>query len=109
MKGRSPTAAQKRFHDLLCQHVGCIACRKEGLFNSWVSVHHVDGRTKPEAHWLVLPLCAGHHQDGTGGKWMIAVHPIKPDSRRNTGASAVCWSSVSNGFNHMNSRFLKAL
>ncbi|WP_332872977.1 Ref family recombination enhancement nuclease [Bordetella bronchiseptica] len=77
MKGRSPTAAQKRFHDLLCQHVGCIACRKEGLFNSWVSVHHVDGRTKPEAHWLVLPLCAGHHQDGTGGQWMIAVHPHK--------------------------------
>jgi hypothetical protein len=37
-------------------------------------VHHIDGRTKPNAHWLVLPLCAGHHQDnGTA----IAVHPHK--------------------------------
>lgn len=77
MKGRSPTAAQRRFHDLLRQHVGCIACRKEGLFNDWVSVHHVDGRTKPDAHWLVLPLCAGHHQHRTGGQWAVAIHPHK--------------------------------
>ena len=77
IKGRTISREQKRFHDMLCQHVGCIACRKEGLYNTWTSIHHIDGRTKPEAHWLVLPLCAGHHQDGTGGKWMIAVHPYK--------------------------------
>lgn len=74
MKGRTPTVAEKRFHDDLCRHIGCVACRFEGGFNDFVSVHHIDGRTKPDAHWLVLPLCGGHHQDnGT----VIAVHPYK--------------------------------
>lgn len=74
MKGRSPTSEQKRFHDLLCRYIGCVACDIEGRFNDYVSVHHIDGRTKPDAHWLVLSLCASHHQDdGTA----IAVHPYK--------------------------------
>lgn len=77
MKGTTPTAEQKRFHDDLCQFVGCAACRVHGVFTNWVSVHHIDGRTKPWAHWLVLPLCAGHHQDGTGAPGLIAVHPWK--------------------------------
>ena len=74
MKGRTVTKEEKQFHDNLCRHVGCIACRFEGRFNDWVSVHHIGGRTKPDAHKKVLPLCAGHHQDnGTA----IAVHPHK--------------------------------
>lgn len=77
MKGKSPSAAQKRFHDALCMNVGCVACRLDGVGNFNVSVHHMDGRTKPDAHWLVLPLCAGHHQDGTGAPGLIAVHPWK--------------------------------
>lgn len=80
MKGRNPTAEQKRWHDLLSQVVGCIACREgHGEFNDHCSIHHVDGRTKPGAHWYVLPLCAGHHQDGTGpaGFPGVAVHPFK--------------------------------
>lgn len=77
MKGRPVTAEQKRYHDHLCRVVGCIACRKDGHLNFVVSVHHIDGRTKPDAHWLVLPLCAGHHQDGTGVPGLIAVHPWK--------------------------------
>ena len=78
MKGRSPTAAEKAFHDRLCREVGCVACRHDGHFNDYVSVHHIDGRTKPGCHMKVLPLCAGHHQAGTGNdKTMIAVHPDK--------------------------------
>ncbi len=77
MKGKSPSAAQKRFHDALCTSVGCVACRMDGIGNFNVSVHHMDGRTKPDAHWLVLPLCAGHHQDGTGAPGLTAVHPWK--------------------------------
>jgi len=75
MKGRSPTVEEKRFHDLLCREIGCIACRADGRFNTWVSVHHFDGRTKPWAHWLVLPLCGSHHQDDGSGA--ISVHPWK--------------------------------
>ena len=80
MKGRAPTAEQKRWHDLLSRVVGCIACREgHESFNDHCSIHHVDGRTKPGAHWYVLPLCAGHHQDGTGpvGFPGVAVHPFK--------------------------------
>lgn len=83
MKGRTPTIKQKHFHDDLCRHVGCVACRFEGGFNDYVSVHHIDGRTKPEAHWLVLPLCGAHHQDnGTA----VAVHPYKARFEERYGA-----------------------
>lgn len=76
MKGRNPTAEQKRFHDMMAG-IGCIACWLSGIRNDQVSIHHIDGRTKADAHWKVLPLCAGHHQDGTGAPGLIAVHPYK--------------------------------
>lgn len=76
MKGKTPTKAEKAFHDQLAQ-LGCIACFMDGHRNMEVSIHHIDGRTKPGAHLKVLPLCAGHHQDGTGIPGLIAVHPWK--------------------------------
>jgi len=77
MKGRTPTAEQRRFWDMLAREVGCIASRKDGFWEPRVSIHHIEGRTKPDAHWLVLPLSAGNHQDGTGAPDRIAVHPWK--------------------------------
>lgn len=77
MKGRPPTAEEARFMDAIAA-LGCVACRKDGWENLDVSVHHIDGRTKPGAHFLVLGLCAGHHQAGTGtNPTLIAVHPDK--------------------------------
>lgn len=76
MKGRNPSAAEKRFHDRLAS-LGCIACRLDGHHNPIVSIHHIEGRTKPGAHMRVLALCAGHHQDGYGIPGLIAVHPYK--------------------------------
>lgn len=76
-KQRAVTAAEKIVWSKLAA-LGCIACMKDGNYNPHVSIHHVDGRTKPGCHMLVLPLCAGHHQDGTGeDKTMISVHPWK--------------------------------
>jgi len=78
MKGRAPTATERKFHDMLCNVVGCAACRfGHNMVTHYVSVHHQRGRVRPLAHYFVLPLCAGHHQAGTGGSWMIAVHPDK--------------------------------
>lgn len=77
MKGKTPTIEEKSLWDRLAREVGCIACRLDGRINTHVSIHHIDGRTKPDAHKLVLPLCAGHHQDGTGATGLIAVHPWK--------------------------------
>lgn len=78
MKGRAPTATEKKFHDMLCSVVGCAACRfGHNMVTHHVSVHHQRGRVRPLAHYFVLPLCAGHHQVGTGAGWMTAVHPDK--------------------------------
>jgi hypothetical protein len=55
--------------------LGCVACMKDGRFNPHVSIHHVDGRTKPDCHSKVLPLCGSHHQDDGSGA--VAVHPWK--------------------------------
>jgi hypothetical protein len=75
MKGRAPTAAEAWFMDRMGT-LPCICCLKDGWENREISLHHVDGRTKEGAHFLVLPLCAGHHQDGTGpNPSLIAVHP----------------------------------
>ncbi|TMO87719.1 Ref family recombination enhancement nuclease [Pseudoalteromonas ruthenica] len=60
LKGRSITAAEKRYQDLIGQ-LPCKACQKQGRTNSVTSLHHVHGRTKPWAHAMVLPLCAHHH------------------------------------------------
>lgn len=76
MKGRSPNKVERAFWDALCS-LGCAACLKDGRSNPMVSIHHIDGRTKPWAHWLVLPLCSGHHQDGAGAPGLIAVHPFR--------------------------------
>lgn len=74
MQGRPVSPAEKLLHDRIAQ-MGCVACRQDGKLNTWVSIHHVHGRTKPGAHMQVLPLCAGHHVgDGTD---TISVHPWK--------------------------------
>ncbi|QHJ84889.1 MAG: hypothetical protein [Caudoviricetes sp.] len=66
LKSRTVTKAQKKFHDDICQHVGCLACWLDGQFNDYVSVHHIKGRTELDAHWLVIALCGNHHQIGNG-------------------------------------------
>lgn len=76
MKGTTPTKAQRYFHDSLVHMVGCICCRKLDMYNDYCSIHHIDGRTKPDAHWLVLPLCGEHHQ-------------LAPDSRHGNKAAFV--------------------
>ncbi|ARP86282.1 Ref family recombination enhancement nuclease [Bordetella genomosp. 9] len=92
MKGRSPSAEQKRFHDLLAREIGCVACRTEGILSTYVSIHHCDGRTKPHAHWFVLPLCGPHHQDqGIAG--VVAIHPHKTrfQERYGTQKTLLAW------------------
>lgn len=77
MKGRAPTAAEEAFMHAMAS-LGCLACAKDGITNPWVSIHHIDGRTKPGAHMLVLALCAEHHQhDDSDPRGRIGVHPFK--------------------------------
>lgn len=53
----------------------CIACLKDGRVNHNISLHHIDGRTKPDAHGQVIPLCAPHHQqDDSDPVQRISLH-----------------------------------
>ena len=67
----SPTKAERKYWDNLSEQVGCIVCRNLGLTNHYVSIHHIDGRTKKGAHKRCLPLCYPHHQGKEG------IHPYK--------------------------------
>ena len=62
MKGRNPTAAEKR-HMSAVRQIGCIACLNNGIETppDYTLIHHIDGKTKPNAHFKVLPLCDPHH------------------------------------------------
>lgn len=74
MKGRTPTRAERELWDRIAA-LGCIACRKDGVVNRHVSIHHVHGRARPGSHRQVLPLCFEHHQSGS--KTAPSVHPWK--------------------------------
>lgn len=83
---RPKTAEDEAFWDRLAKEVGCVACLKDGNFNPHVSIHHIDGRTKPGCHSLVLPLCGPHHQqDDTDPAGRVAVHPYKARFERKYG------------------------
>ena len=69
LKGRAPTVIEKKLGNKIGD-IGCICCLNKKWYTSdmaeqestkFVSLHHVDGRTKEWAHAKVLPLCAYHH------------------------------------------------
>ena len=69
IKGRNPTALEKILGNKIGD-IGCICCINKKWYTSdmaeqettkFVSLHHVEGRTKEWAHAKVLPLCAYHH------------------------------------------------
>jgi hypothetical protein len=69
LKGRTPTALETRIQNRV-GGLGCICCLIAGYYTTadqadesvkYVSLHHIDGRTKPFAHAKVLPLCGKHH------------------------------------------------
>ena len=69
MKGRKPTADEKRYMSEVVS-LGCVICHLFYSVESPAAIHHCDGRTKPDAHYKILPLCAGHHQvSSPSGEW----------------------------------------
>ena len=78
----SITKAEQEHHAKVAR-LGCIACLKDGIESPLVSIHHIDGRTKPGAQMKVLGLCGAHHQ--TGGEIAPAIHPFKSRFERKYG------------------------
>lgn len=76
MKGRQPTAEEKR-HMKKVAALGCIVCLLfEEVFTP-ASIHHMEGKTKPGAHFKALPLCFRHHQEGSCCDEWVSRHPHK--------------------------------
>lgn len=79
MNGRTPTADEKRFMDKMGK-LPCVACLLNGKQSPLISLHHIDGRTKPGAHFEILPLCVYHHQHAASPDvrrrypWLVPVH-----------------------------------
>ena len=66
LKGRNPTSLEKILANKIGD-IGCICCLNKKWYTSdmaeqesikFVSLHHIEGRTKEWAHAKVLPLCA---------------------------------------------------
>ena len=73
---RAPTALEKRWMDAIVAH-GCVACLLDGVWPRPACVHHILRGGVRMGHLFTLPLCPGHHQDGTGAPGLIARHPYK--------------------------------
>lgn len=76
MKGRRPTAQEKRWLDDVAS-LGCIVCRREGKGHTPAEIHHIDGKTKAGAHFHVIPLCYFHHRQGSDTELFTSRHPYK--------------------------------
>jgi hypothetical protein len=61
LAGRTPNKEESLWMDRIVQ-VGCIVCRIFKQVESPAEIHHLDGKTKPEAHKRTLPLCPCHHR-----------------------------------------------
>lgn len=76
LKGRTPTINEKKHMDRVVQ-LGCIVCRNLGYYGTPSEIHHINGKTKDECHFQVLPLCVHHHRGGKNIYPMISRHPYK--------------------------------
>jgi len=84
MKGRNPTAIERQLGNRIAE-IGCICCLNKGWYTTdmqqqestkFVSLHHVDGRTREWAHAKVLPLCAYHHDTPAPDTAPVELTPI---------------------------------
>lgn len=90
LKGRTPTALEKKLGNKIGD-IGCICCLNKKWYTSdmaeqestkFVSLHHVEGRTKEWAHAKVLPLCAYHHDIPAPGHAPEELTPIHRGNKK---------------------------
>jgi len=76
MKGRTPTAEERRWMSRI-QEFGCCVCRKVFGVLTPAEIHHIDGKTKVDAHLKSIPLCYHHHRSGVDSEQVTSRHPFK--------------------------------
>jgi hypothetical protein len=95
MKGRSPNKKEKEHMDRVSQ-LGCIVCRNMGMGYVPCEIHHVIGKTKPNAHLSVLPLCFEHHRRGENNPIYVSRHPYKAEFEKRYGKEKDLLEQVDN-------------
>ena len=76
MKSRKATKAEQDWLNSIAE-LGCIVCRQEGYGYVPNEIHHIDGKTKPDAHLKTIPLCYLHHRAGRDCDHYTSRHPFK--------------------------------
>tara|TARA_Y100000289_G_C3831139_1_gene103651 strand:- start:65 stop:364 length:300 start_codon:yes stop_codon:yes gene_type:complete len=76
MKGRTPTADEKRWMDAISQ-LGCIVCKRTMAVYTPAEIHHLEGKTSEGCHFKTIPLCYEHHRSGKDNILVTARHPHK--------------------------------
>ena len=84
MRGRAPTADEKRHMDAVAQ-IGCIVCILYMGEITPCEIHHTDGKTKEGAHKRILGLCFPHHREGSRNDFYVSRHPHKAEFERRYG------------------------
>jgi len=84
MQGRSPNKEEKDWMDAI-SNFGCIVCHLFYDCHSPSEVHHIDGKTKPQAHLMTLGLCYKHHREGINNDLYVSRHPFKREFEKRYG------------------------
>jgi hypothetical protein len=84
MKGRTPTKKEKEWMDKISEY-GCIVCRENFNCITPAEIHHIDGKTKLNAHLMSLPLCYKHHREGANNESYVSRHPFKKEFEKRYG------------------------
>lgn len=90
MKGRTPTKKESDYMDLI-RDMGCIVCILENKGHTPPQIHHIDGKTKPDAHMRAIPLCYCHHmadQQQPKNELYTSRHPHKSRFEERYGSEA---------------------
>lgn len=75
--------------------LGCIVCRRLGIYDVPAAVHHIIRANKRIGHFYTLPLCCpGHHQQGLPGNGKISRHPNKTRFEAAYGTEWELWEAT---------------
>mgnify|MGYP003131154615 CR=1 FL=1 len=93
MKSRSPTKVETAWMAKLTE-LGCCVCWREYDVFTPTEIHHLDGKTKPEAHLKTIGLCYRHHREGVNNDRYVSRHPFKREfeKRYGTESSLLDWT-----------------
>lgn len=76
MRGRKPNKEEQEYLSRVAD-VGCIVCLLTEEVFTPPEIHHIDGKTKKDAHFKAIPLCHYHHREGSDNEAYTSRHPYK--------------------------------